>query len=226
MKEGHTKGHQNKRGKIIGTGPYSASFTWDSFGDEWLQLLKEHVQRIHEAISTKMLQNNRSNEKKEASLLHKETMRDFYHRLGGAVRFTSHSACFCCLREMPEHPLPCGHVLCTPCVRAYGWVKRGSVVQVDSCPMHYDQTPFPTPWILKFKPDFAGVRILSLDGYYCSILQKSYDMLMFNSGGIRGIVELEVLREIERSLGDKIPIQNFFDLIVGTRCVKILLYES
>jgi patatin-like phospholipase/acyl hydrolase len=38
-----------------------------------------------------------------------------------------------------------------------------------------------------------------------------------NSGGIRGIVELEVLREIEIYLGGQIPIQAFFDLIVGTR---------
>lgn len=36
------------------------------------------------------------------------------------------------------------------------------------------------------------------------------------SGGIRGIVELEVLRRIEKALGD-LPIQCFFDLIVGTR---------
>ena len=37
------------------------------------------------------------------------------------------------------------------------------------------------------------------------------------SGGMRGILELEVLRAIELALGDKIPIQAFFDLIVGTR---------
>ena len=36
-------------------------------------------------------------------------------------------------------------------------------------------------------------------------------------GGIRGIVELEVLRALEKSLGGRIPIQAFFDLIVGTR---------
>ena len=34
---------------------------------------------------------------------------------------------------------------------------------------------------------------------------------------MRGILELEVLRAIELALGDKIPIQAFFDLIVGTR---------
>ncbi|KAL8762431.1 MAG: hypothetical protein Q9184_001559 [Pyrenodesmia sp. 2 TL-2023] len=36
------------------------------------------------------------------------------------------------------------------------------------------------------------------------------------SGGMRGILELEVLRAIELALGGKIPIQAFFDLIVGT----------
>jgi patatin-like phospholipase/acyl hydrolase len=36
-------------------------------------------------------------------------------------------------------------------------------------------------------------------------------------GGIRGIVELEILQHIQRELGGKLPIQAFFDLIVGTR---------
>lgn len=41
-------------------------------------------------------------------------------------------------------------------------------------------------------------------------------MLTFNRGGIRGIVELEILRQLEKELGDLISIQSFFDLIVGT----------
>lgn len=40
-------------------------------------------------------------------------------------------------------------------------------------------------------------------------------------GGIRGIVILEVLRQIEIELGKRIPVQDFFDLIVGTRLVEI-----
>jgi patatin-like phospholipase/acyl hydrolase len=53
-----------------------------------------------------------------------------------------------------------------------------------------------------------------------------YEQLLFSfnltltktyRGGIRGIIELEVLFEIERGIGGKIPIQDFFDLIVGTR---------
>lgn len=46
----------------------------------------------------------------------------------------------------------------------------------------------------------------------------------YGSGGIRGIAELEVLLHIEKALGGKIPIQSFFDLIVGTRLVLISLH--
>ena len=35
-------------------------------------------------------------------------------------------------------------------------------------------------------------------------------------GGIRGIVELEILRQIEQALGGRLAIQCFFELIVGT----------
>ena len=48
-------------------------------------------------------------------------------------------------------------------------------------------------------PVGANPRILCLDG-----------------GGIRGIVQLEILRGIEHALGDHIPAPAFFDLIVGT----------
>lgn len=48
-------------------------------------------------------------------------------------------------------------------------------------------------------PVGACPRILSLDG-----------------GGVRGIVQLELLRGIEHALGDHIPASAFFDLIVGT----------
>lgn len=36
-------------------------------------------------------------------------------------------------------------------------------------------------------------------------------------GGIRGIVELEILRQIEKAMGGMLAIQFFFELIVGTR---------
>ncbi len=49
------------------------------------------------------------------------------------------------------------------------------------------------------------------------LLVLLYTYIAFYRGGGRGIVELEVLRAIENALGGKIPVQRFFDLIVGTR---------
>lgn len=197
FQEGHTKGHQNKTGKIIGAGNYQSDFSWELFESEWLGLLRENVQHIQAQLGQQML--GLVMERPLASIIHLRHMNEFYRRLGGADRFVSHSACFCCLSEPPEHPLPCGHVLCSSCVKDYGEMKRGSFIYMKSCPLDSEDANFPTPWLLKLKPELAGVRILTLDG-----------------GGIRGIVELEVLREIERALGDKLPIQQFFDLIVGT----------
>jgi hypothetical protein len=53
--------------------------------------------------------------------------------------------------------------------------------------------------LIRIKPNGAGINILSLDG-----------------GGIRGIVQLEILRALEQALGDRIPVQRLFDLMVGS----------
>jgi len=45
-------------------------------------------------------------------------------------------------------------------------------------------------------------------------------------GGIRGIVELEILKHLEDALGCNIPVHAFFDLIVGTRLVHLTTWSS
>ncbi|KAF2188984.1 hypothetical protein K469DRAFT_684250 [Zopfia rhizophila CBS 207.26] len=206
VKDRHKKGHQNAKGQIVGTGAYESDFTWEAFADDWFQLLQAWLSSFQRTVQEQMASNSSTNELLVTSNLHHANMNGFYQRLGGAQRFVSHSACFCCLREMAEHPLPCGHVLCTPCVKGYGKprhrVCNGTPVlyTVAACPLHEGNAIFSTPWEVYFKPPLAGVRILSLDG-----------------GGVRGIVILEVLRNIERTLGGRIPVQDFFDLIVGTR---------
>ena len=42
-------------------------------------------------------------------------------------------------------------------------------------------------------------------------------LMMLKRGGIRGVVELEILNALEKELGGRLMIQKFFDLIVGTR---------
>jgi hypothetical protein len=39
-------------------------------------------------------------------------------------------------------------------------------------------------------------------------------------------VELEILRSIEEALGNGLRIQNFFDLVVGTRSVTLTLAQT
>ncbi|KAI1770384.1 hypothetical protein F4818DRAFT_450454 [Hypoxylon cercidicola] len=113
--------------------------------------------------------------------------------------FISHSACFSCLRELPSCVLPCGHILCLSCVQTYGHATSRTTVEIKRCPLHVRDILAEPPWVITTKPPCTGVRVLSLD-----------------SGGINGIVELEVLRAIEKILGPKLPIRLFFDLIVGT----------
>ncbi|KAI9701837.1 MAG: hypothetical protein M1836_001181 [Candelina mexicana] len=84
-------------------------------------------------------------------------------------------------------------------VLAYGKSRGKTMVELSSCPLHVDEGEWSPPCLVAFKPPSAGVRILTLDG-----------------GGIRGVAELEILRLIEQALGGRIPIQAFFDLIVGT----------
>jgi hypothetical protein len=98
--------------------------------------------------------------------IHRVHAETFYQGLGGAERFVSHQTCYCCLRELAENPLPCGHVLCTPCIKSYGKPNANLPYSyvMTSCPIHQSNTVFPTNFSVSFKPPLAGVRILSLDG--------------------------------------------------------------
>jgi patatin-like phospholipase/acyl hydrolase len=44
-------------------------------------------------------------------------------------------------------------------------------------------------------------------------------ILTLYSGGVRSIVELQVLKAIKKVLGPKLPLQLFFDLIIGSGSV-------
>ena len=113
----------------------------------------------------------------------------------------SNKTCFTCLQSVPDHALPCGHMYCEQCVKDFGQScdSQRYVVEMTQCVLCLEPWDNESPQLMKLKPKCAGVRALTLDG-----------------GGVRGIVELAILGELEQRVGLDVPIAELFDLIVGT----------
>ncbi|KAI1446087.1 hypothetical protein F5Y02DRAFT_426089 [Annulohypoxylon stygium] len=206
VKSGHNpKGHQNKSGKIIGHGQYQSDFDVSTFIPKWNELIKESLVKLQTAAYELGQKLPGRTDLQITSILHRERIGLFYSALGNLPNFVSHSACFSCLRGLPECVLPCGHVLCLTCVRTYGRTSSRTTIELNRCPLHVRDVMADPPWVINVKPPFAGVRVLCLD-----------------SGGVNGIVELKVLQAIEKILGPKLPVQLFFDLIAGTSAGGII----
>lgn len=198
----HVKGHQDEHG-IIAAGDYKSTFD-DDFAQQWMEQLRATIEKLHLGFSRDVERlaslSNKATVSEEciAFALHVTHLRQFYQSIGPATWIRSHSTCFCCLRDVPQHLLPCGHALCDRCAQACGTLSR-TTLKISWCPLHQDSTRWAQPKIIRYKPSSAGVRILALDG-----------------GGIRGIVQLEILRGVEQALGGHFSVQTFFDLVIGT----------
>jgi hypothetical protein len=187
---------------VFAAGDYVSRFSFQHNQEEFrcnvYYRLAELLERLHARV-----QNGESEEEAAAQIHSYDVMPYFYRcatdRGRGAHKYNSHTACFCCLFEIPQHPLPCGHVICTPCLKVFGQTISPAAIDLDQCPIETGIASRFNNCRVFLTPKTAGIRILTLDG-----------------GGIKGIAELEVLRLIERALGSKLAIQNFFDLIVGT----------
>jgi hypothetical protein len=196
------KGHQDERG-IIAAGDYVSAFD-HTFVPNWMGQLREAIDELHQTFSSALDQAARvsgyveSSDERIAFAIHVNRLDRLYRSIGPATWVRSNSTCYCCLMDVPQHALPCGHALCDGCARACGDLRQTTLL-VSWCPLHPNATRWTQPKVIKYKPRGAGVRVLALDG-----------------GGIRGVVQLEILKAIERALGKHLPVQAFFDLIVGT----------
>jgi hypothetical protein len=162
----HQKGHQNAKGKIFGTSrSYESDFTFESYYDKWIKYLREDVETAQKALEdSRHRADSGISDEELVFQQHSAQLVDFYRQVGPADKFRSHTVCFSCFMEMPQHVLPCSHVLCTSCVKGYGVRVNNFDYAMESCPLHSSQTSWESRFIVKFKPDFAGVRLLSLDG--------------------------------------------------------------
>ncbi|KAF2756983.1 hypothetical protein EJ05DRAFT_49848 [Pseudovirgaria hyperparasitica] len=207
VRSGHSaKGHQSSDGLVFAAGEYRSTFTFETYRDYFRHKIFKFLHELLDDLTSRVRNGDR--EDSAAASIHRDfVLRNFYQRTvqasghegGIAALWNSHTACLCCLIEHPEHVLPCGHVLCTSCIKMYGTSLSQTEFEIYQCPIEAGVVPRSMNRRIYLKPKSAGVRILTLDG-----------------GGVRGIVELETLRQIENAMGAKIRIQTFFDLIIGT----------
>lgn len=125
--------------------------------------------------------------RRNAALVHQESVRKFYYDVGGAANFVSHAICLCCLSNPPEYHLACGHVICYQCALDFGRQhdvpvdnvsvasgqsklqvvdKAGNTI-IDECPLCSDDDRLrtsQTPTIVERPPAHSGLRVLTLDG--------------------------------------------------------------
>ncbi|KAL6689739.1 acyl transferase/acyl hydrolase/lysophospholipase [Trichoderma pleuroticola] len=196
----HEKGHQSRKGVIFARGSYISPFQYPKSFEFWINEIQKAIKGLENT-----LHNANKDEGSVIPNIHRDIMKTFYNTVPSASNFRSQLTCVCCIGKIPEYVLPCGHIICKECVQLFGDRKGQGLFNVHRCPIHPTPCHWKTPMQIELKPEEAGIRILCLDG-----------------GGVRGIIELTILREIERALGDHIPIQNFFDLIVGTSAGGII----
>jgi len=184
------KGHQDQHG-IIAYGGFEPPF-----GLNFAEECKERFERSLQFLSCCLRENGdvTINHEQVAWKLHLDRAALF---LKASEVLRLNFTCVCCLTQTPAVTLPCGHVLCRNCVGAFGRREEHWLV-VDHCRLHGHTRRWKNPTRVRIKAPEDGVCVLSLD-----------------DGGIRGIVQLEILRAIEVALGGHLPVHKFFDLIVG-----------
>jgi hypothetical protein len=133
--------------------------------------------------------------KTSAAMAHQSCL--YYFREEWA-EIRSATTCFgCVIARRPEHTCSCGHSFCDPCLVNYGRRAPGApwTIAVKLCPL----CDVKVNKVVKLKPPTAGVRVFTADG-----------------GGVRGVVGIRWLKVLESNLRLPMPIQEHFDLVVGT----------
>jgi hypothetical protein len=147
--------------KLLATGDYVSSFTFAGSQQKFQNDTYEKLVRLSARVRAKEAMG--TPKEQAAAEIHRElVLPSFYeHASRGDVRtFVSHTVCFSCLIQPPEHALPCGHIICTSCLRLHGRAQLDHHVEISSCPMESPAKRFRSTWKVYLKPPSCGVRVL------------------------------------------------------------------
>jgi hypothetical protein len=167
VRSGHgSKGHQDKNGRIFADGDYQSEWSFEVLQQEFQCNVYFRLEELLELLNTKKSKGGK--EDSLAAEIHRDDVMAWFYRHVSSGRktekYNSHSVCFCCLSEPPEHALPCGHVLCTDCVKTYGERRNKIEIEMQGCPLETTSTQLYQSWRIYLKPESAAVRVLTLDG--------------------------------------------------------------
>lgn len=165
-KSTHDKGHQLRNGSVY-SGEYESFFSMNNLRTFFQQ--KIYCRLVNFLAGLENECRNRSDEKSEelvAAEIHRDKNIRLYYEKFRSINegIFSNTSCLVCLMYTPEHRLPCGHVLCTPCFQAYGKLEQNVLITISSCPMPHRRIYWNDRWSIPIKPTLAGSRILCLDG--------------------------------------------------------------
>lgn len=166
-KSTHDKGHQLPNGRVY-SGHYESTSSMDALRSFFQQSI--HAALVKSLAKLEKACRDRSDGKSEelvAAELHRDnTIRSYYEKFRSSHdSIFSHTSCLVCLMYTPEHRLPCGHVLCTLCLQAFGKSEQDVLITISSCPMPHRRIYWNDRWSIPIKPTLAGTRILCLDGF-------------------------------------------------------------
>jgi hypothetical protein len=206
-KASHAQGHQIKFGMLLKEGLFVDG---DFDSGKFLHSIETALLSLMRDINTQA-HSSRREWQRFAADKHRRSI-EVLRNLGGYPSVSGErklndigrtSVCYGCLFGRPEYRLPCGHVICVACLRDFDQTDlarqySGNVIH-NECIVCADSSSLGWPYRTQVRPDLTGLRVLSLDG-----------------DGVRGIVELVVLRRLENLIGLGLPLGRFFDLVVGT----------
>ena len=168
VRSGHSKGHQLKDGQVLAFGDYDSRFSFEESHDAFQSNVYFHLRDLHGMLQERLYQKGQQEIAAAAEIHRDVVMAHFYRHVtrGWKKSFSSQNACYCCLFEPPEHVLPCGHILCTSCVRIYGRPAGNTEVEIHECPIESRNSSRYQSWKhrIHIKPRTAGIRVLTLDG--------------------------------------------------------------